>query len=141
MMLWPKRIKGYNILHEIGLGGFGTVYLVEHYGAEFALKQLERGIMNPEISGGFIRESKKVEKIRVKYNFDYIIKIFDILCENNSCVMEYVPESREEHFANEEDETFIIYLIKAFHLGGIAENKAGRKTKKCWSAENFANTN
>ena len=72
-----RAIGKYKIKYMLGAGGFGTVYLVEHNDSEFALKQLEIGIMNPEISKRFILESKRIERLRERYNLDYIIQIYD----------------------------------------------------------------
>lgn len=110
-----REIGGYKIKSMIGAGGFGTVYLVEHNDKKYALKQLEIGIMNPEISKRFILESKRIEKLRDRYNLDYVVQIYDILFEQNAYVMEYIPESTEDYFERNMDEDFIIYLIRAFH--------------------------
>lgn len=110
-----REIGQYKIKYMLGAGGFGVVYLVEYNEKEYALKQLEIGIMNPEISKRFILESKRIEKIRERYNLEYVVQIFDILFEHNAYVMEYIPDSSEDHFEKEIDEDFIIYLIRAFH--------------------------
>ncbi|MCK4765910.1 MAG: hypothetical protein KAW12_27165 [Candidatus Aminicenantes bacterium] len=113
-MQLTRGIGKYRIKSLVGAGGFGTVYLVEHEGREFALKQLEIGVMNPEISKRFILESKRIEKLRGQYNLGYIIQIYDILYEHNAYVMEYIPESSEEYFEKKVDEDFISNLIRAF---------------------------
>jgi serine/threonine protein kinase len=110
-----REIGDYKIKYMLGAGGFGTVYLVEHNDRQYALKQLEIGIMNPEISKRFILESKRIEKLRERYNLDYIVHIYDILFEHNAYVMEYIPESTEDYFEKNMDEDFIIYLIRAFY--------------------------
>ncbi|MFC2155944.1 protein kinase, partial [Acidobacteriota bacterium] len=110
-----REIGDYKIKYMLGAGGFGTVYLVQHNNNEYALKQLEIGIMNPEISKRFILESKRIEKLRERYHLDYVVQIYDILFEQNAYVMEYIPVSTEDYFEKENDENFIIYLIRAFH--------------------------
>ncbi|MCK5058364.1 MAG: protein kinase [Candidatus Aminicenantes bacterium] len=110
-----REIGDYKIKYMLGAGGFGTVYLVEHNNNEYALKQLEIGIMNPEISNRFILESKRIDKLRERYHLEYVVQIYDILFEQNAYVMEYIPVSSEDYFEKDNDEDFIIYLIRAFH--------------------------
>lgn len=118
-----NKINKYTVLKELGAGGFGTVYLVEYRGTQFALKQLSRGVLNPEISERFIRESLRIEELRKKYRIDYLVQIFDVLFNDNAFVMEFLPESSVDYFTAGKDDDFIIYLIRAvqqLHRYGVA---------------------
>jgi serine/threonine protein kinase len=110
-----NKIEKYTVVKEIGAGGFGTVYLVEHNGNQFALKQLSKGVMDPEISERFIRESLRIEELRKKYRIDYLVQIFDVLFKENAFVMEFIPESSRDYFTRNPDDEFIFYLIQCVH--------------------------
>lgn len=108
-----KRIDRYSVIKEIGAGGFGAVYLVEVEGKQFALKQLSRSNMEPEITERFIREALRVEELRKNYRLEYLVRIHEVLFKHNAFVMEYLPESSTDYFSRTRDEGFIGSLIQA----------------------------
>lgn len=110
-----NKIDKYTVIKEIGAGGFGVVYLVEFNGNQFALKQLSRNNMEPEITERFIREALRVEELRKNYQIDYLIRIYEVLFKHNAFVMEYIPESSTEYFQKNKDEHFINLLTQAIH--------------------------
>ncbi|MGD2086888.1 MAG: protein kinase [Candidatus Aminicenantes bacterium] len=110
-----EKIGEYKIIEKIGSGGFGTVYLVEKQGIRFALKRLESGIMNPDVSMRFILEARRVEEVRKRYNLEYLIQVIDILYEHNAYVMEYIPENSMDYFSLAINEGFIQTLIAGMH--------------------------
>ncbi|MCK4944630.1 MAG: protein kinase, partial [Candidatus Aminicenantes bacterium] len=110
-----NKIDKYTVIKEIGSGGFGVVYLVESNGNQFALKQLSRNNMEPEITERFIREALRVEELRKNYQIDYLIRIYEVLFKHNAFVMEFIPESSTEYFQKSRDEHFINLLIQAIH--------------------------
>jgi serine/threonine protein kinase len=118
-----NKIGKYTVLDELGTGGFGTVYLVEHNNNRYALKQLSKGVMAPEISERFIRESLRIEELRQKHQMDYLVKIFDVLFAQNAFVMEFIPESSLDYFSRQRDERFLLSLVRAvyqLHRYGVA---------------------
>ena len=64
----PDRIGSFRILHEIGGGGMGTVYLAEREGADFeqrvALKLVKRGMDTDTILARFIRERRILARLQ-----------------------------------------------------------------------------
>lgn len=56
----PPTITGYRILHEIGRGGMGSVYLAERAGRDFAhrvaIKVIKPGILSDSLADRFRRE-------------------------------------------------------------------------------------
>jgi len=108
-----NKIGKYNILREIGSGGFGSVYLVEFNGNQYALKQLSRNNLEPEITERFIREALRVEELRKNYQIDYLVQIFDVLFKQHAFVMEHIPESSTDYFLKNKDESFIFSLIQS----------------------------
>ena len=93
------KIGDYRVIKEIGAGGFGAVYLVEAGGKEYALKQLSRSNLDPEITERFIREALRVEELRKKYQIDYLVRIYDVLFKEHAFVMDYIPQSSMDYFS------------------------------------------
>jgi len=107
-----SKIGKYTVLKEIGVGGFGAVYRVEEGGQQFALKQLSRANMDPEITERFIREALRVEELRKKYHLDYLVRIFDVLFKEHAFVMEYIPLGSTEYFSQAKDERYLELLVQ-----------------------------
>ncbi len=105
----------YQVIKEIGSGGFGSVFLVEKNGAQYALKKLAPGIATPEVSERFIREALKVEELRKNYGLDYLVRIEEVLFEHLAFVMEYIPESSMQYFKDKKDLQFINLFIQAIY--------------------------
>jgi serine/threonine protein kinase len=115
-----RKIGKYEVIKEIGSGGFGTVYLAQYKGIRYALKQLSRGVLETDISERFMRESLRVEELRKEYEIDYLIRVYDVLFKENAFVMEYIPEGSIEYMKKTGDEDFIISFIRAIRqLHGI----------------------
>lgn len=115
-----KKIGKYEVIKEIGSGGFGIVYLVQYKGEQYALKQLSRGVLDINIAERFIRESLRVEELRKRHKLDYLIQVYDVLLKENSFVMEYIPESSGDYMKRTGDEDFILLFIRAVqHLHSI----------------------
>lgn len=108
-----NKIDKYEVIKEIGAGGFGTVYLVESEGKRYALKQLSKNNMEPEITERFIREALRVEELRKNYHIDFLVKIYDVLFKQNAFVMEFIPEDSIGYFKKSRDLEFISLLIQA----------------------------
>jgi hypothetical protein len=111
------------VIREIGEGGFGSVYLVERDGKPFALKQLLKGGMDPEICERFFREAMRVEEIRKKYQADYLVQIHEVLFDENAFVMDFIPESIKQYLARTSDYPVLNSLVAAvqqLHAAGIA---------------------
>ncbi len=118
-----QHIGSYRIIREIGEGGFGSVYLVEKDGKPFALKQLLKGGMDPEVCERFFREALRVEEIRKKYQADYLAQIHEVLFDENAFVMDFIPENIQKYFTRTNDSTVLNRLIAAvyqLHAAGIA---------------------
>ncbi len=110
-----NKIDKYTVIKEIGAGGFGVVYLVEANGKQYALKQLSRNNMEPEITERFIREALRVEELRNNHQIDFLIRIYDVLFKHNAFVMEFIPESSIDYFQEKKDHHFIELLIQSIH--------------------------
>jgi len=110
-----NKIGKYTVIKEIGAGGFGVVFLVEANGNHYALKQLSKNNMEPEITERFIREALRVEELRKNYQIDFLIRIYEVLFKQNAFVMEYIPESSVQYFQKNKDEHFINQLIQAIY--------------------------
>jgi len=118
-----ERIGPYRVIREIGEGGFGSVYLVERNGKPFALKQLLKGGMDPEICERFFREAMRVEEIRKKYQADYLAQVHEVLFDENAFVMDFIPENIQQYLARTNDAVVLQRLIVAvqkLHAAGIA---------------------
>jgi serine/threonine protein kinase len=111
----PGIIGNYQLLKEIGTGGFGSVYLVERNGKQYALKKLAPGIATPEVSERFIREALKVDELRKNYHLDYLVRIEEVLFDHLAFVMEYIPQSSAQYFATKKDLKFISTFIQAIY--------------------------
>lgn len=110
-----NKIGKYTVIKEIGAGGFGAVFLVEADGNHYALKQLSKNNMEPEITERFIREALRVEELRKNYQIDFLIRIYEVLFKQNAFVMEYIPESSVQYFQKNKDDHFINQLIQAIY--------------------------
>jgi serine/threonine protein kinase len=108
-----NKIGKYTILREIGAGGFGSVYLVEADGSQYALKQLSKNNMEPEITERFIREALRVEELRKNHQIDFLVRIYDVLFKHNAFVMEFIAQSSTDFFKASQDHNFIKLLIQA----------------------------
>ena len=108
-----NKIDKYRVIREIGAGGFGSVYLVESNGIHYALKQLSKKNMEPEITERFIREALRVEELRKNHHIDFLVRIYDVLFKENAFVMEFIPESSTEYFKANKDHHFIVLLIQS----------------------------
>jgi serine/threonine protein kinase len=117
------HIGAYKVLHEIASGGFGTVYLAEKDGEQFAIKKLVRHNFSTDVSERFFREALHVEEFRDTFKIDFLIRIVDILFKDNAYVMEYIPLGSLEYFFSEKDERFIynlIYAVSQLHRASVA---------------------
>ncbi len=117
-MTIPYAIGQYRILEKIGSGGFGSVYLVEREGKQFACKQLAPNMANREIQERFAQEALKIEELRRDFQLEYLVEIVDVLLNENAFVMEYLPESGPEYFNRTNNMEFInrlIYGISQLH--------------------------
>ena len=110
-----NKIGKYTVIKEVGAGGFGAVFLVEADGNQFALKQLSKNNMEPEITERFIREALRVEELRKNYQIDFLIRIYEVLFKHNAFVMEYIPEGSVQYFQKKKDDHFISQLIQAIY--------------------------
>jgi serine/threonine protein kinase len=118
-----ERIGLYRVIREIGEGGFGSVYLVEKEGKPFALKQLLKGGMDPEVCERFFREAMRVEEIRKKYKADYLAQVHEVLFDENAFVMDFIPENIQQYLSRTNDVLVLQRLIAAvqkLHAAGIA---------------------
>jgi len=110
-MAIPYAIGQYRVLDKIGSGGFGSVYLVEREGKQFACKQLAPNMVNQEIQQRFAQEALKIEELRRDFQLEYLVEIIDVLLNDNAFVMEYLPESGPEYFKRTKDMNFINRLV------------------------------
>lgn len=115
MRVKPGIIGQYKLIKEIGTGGFGSVYLVEKNGKQYALKKLAPGIATPEVSERFIREALKVDELRKNYQLDYLVRIEEVLFDHLAFVMEYIPQGSTQYFATKKDLKFISMFIQAIY--------------------------
>lgn len=115
MRIKPGIIGDYQLIKEIGAGGFGSVFLVEKNGKQYALKKLAAGIATPEVSERFIREALKVEELRKNYQLDYLVRIEEVLFDQLAFVMEYIPQGSAQYFKTKKDLEFISLFIQAIY--------------------------
>ncbi|QJB68948.1 serine/threonine protein kinase [Parasphingorhabdus halotolerans] len=73
----PETIGAYRILHLLGRGGMGAVYLAERMASDFdqivAIKVIKKRLINPEIVERFRRE----RQILADLNHPHIARLFD----------------------------------------------------------------
>lgn len=118
-----SQIGDYTIKRELGAGGFGVVYLVEKDGKQYALKKLSESVVSADVSERFIKEALKIEEIRKKHNIEYLVKIYEVIFDQKSFVMEFIKEDSISYFKNNKDANFIIsfiYSVNQLHEIGIA---------------------
>ena len=87
----PKK-SDFNIIKELGMGSFGTVYLVSHKKtkAQYALKAIDKTLEeNLEEKANFNREVE----IMYKLNHPNIVKLYGHFEDENYCyfIMQYIP--------------------------------------------------
>ena len=87
----PKK-SDFNIIKELGMGSFGTVYLVSHKKtkAQYALKAINKTLKeNLEEKANFNREVE----IMYKLNHPNIVKLYGHFEDENYCyfIMQYIP--------------------------------------------------
>ncbi len=77
MLMEGQRVGAYRILHEIGAGGMGTVFLAERADGQFeqrvALKLIKRGMDTEQILQRFRSE----RQILARLNHPHITRLFD----------------------------------------------------------------
>ena len=110
-MAIPYAIGQYRVLDKIGSGGFGSVYLVEREGKQFACKKLAANMINEEIQKRFAQEALKIEELRRDFQLEYLVEIVDVLLQENAFVMEYLAESGPEYFRRTGNMDFINRLV------------------------------
>ena len=80
-------------------------------------------MIDPEISERFIRESMRVEELRVKYKLDFLVKIYDVLFKDHAFVMEYLKVDSKDYLAEKQDKKFLnnlIYAVYKLHQIGVS---------------------
>ena len=87
----PKK-SDFNIIKELGMGSFGTVYLVSHKKtkAQYALKAIDKTVEeNLEEKANFNREVE----IMYKLNHPNIVKLYGHFEDDKYCyfIMQYIP--------------------------------------------------
>lgn len=108
-----EKIGSYKIIQIIGSGGFGAVYLVEKGNACFALKKL---LKTTEFTiEKFFKEAINVDNLRKKYNLEYVVKIEDVLINENAYVMEYLPMGSIEYMQKQKNDDFLVSLIQGLN--------------------------
>ena len=86
-------IDDFTVIRELGIGSFGTVYLVAHKKtkAQYALKVIDKNLQdNIEEKDSFCREVE----IMYKLNHPNIVKLYGHFEDDNCCyfIMQYIPK-------------------------------------------------
>ena len=86
-------IDDFTVIRELGIGSFGTVYLVTHNKtkAQYALKVIDKNLPdNLEEKDSFCREVE----IMYKLNHPNIVKLYGHFEDDNCCyfIMQYIPK-------------------------------------------------
>ena len=86
-------IDDFTVIRELGIGSFGTVYLVAHKKtkAQYALKVIDKNLPdNLEEKDSFCREVE----IMYKLNHPNIVKLYGHFEDDNCCyfIMQYIPK-------------------------------------------------
>ena len=87
------KIDDFTVIRELGIGSFGTVYLVAHKKtkAQYALKVIDKNLPdNLEEKDSFCREVE----IMYKLNHPNIVKLYGHFEDDNCCyfIMQYIPK-------------------------------------------------
>ena len=114
--------KEYNIIKELGKGGFGNVYQVSRDNKYYAIKVIP--IINE--SKDKIKSFEKEAEILSNFNCDNIVKYYDSSKDNNNIyiVMEYCDGDNLKSFINKHnddrtsiEENILINIIKQLCIG------------------------